>query len=91
MKIQFNSDDDLPLNKTIESTTITLVAILSFLLPIVFLRRMFMEFIKMWNFLIYSFMFQRNVYNMCYYLLMMSMNLSDISIFKVSDYHCIFS
>ena len=46
MKIQFNSDDDLPLNKTIESTTITLVAILSFLLPIVFLRRMFMEFIK---------------------------------------------
>ena len=91
MKIQFNSDDDLPLNKTIESTTITLVAILSFLLPIVFLRRMFMEFIKMWNFLIYSFMFQRNVYNMCYYLLMMYMNLSDISIFKVSDYHCIFS
>ena len=46
MKVQFNSDDDLPLNKTIESTTITLVAILSFLLPIVFLRRMFMEFIK---------------------------------------------
>ena len=37
---------NLPLNKTIESTTITLVAILSFLLPIVFLRRMFMEFIK---------------------------------------------
>ena len=46
MKIQFNSDGDLPINKTIESTTITLVAILSFLLPIVFLRRMFMEFIK---------------------------------------------
>ena len=46
-----------------------------------------------WYFLNYSFKFQPIVYNICYDLLMMFMNLNDIAIFnmKGSDYHCIIS
>ena len=46
-----------------------------------------------WYFLNYSFKFQPIVYNICYDLLMMFMNLNDIAIFnmKDSDYHCIIS
>ena len=46
-----------------------------------------------WYFLNNSFTFQPNVCNKCHDLLMMSMNLSNISIsnIKVSDYLCIFS
>ena len=41
----------------------------------------------------YSFKFQLNVCNRCHYLLMMSMNLSDIAILNIkgSDYCCIIS
>ena len=46
-----------------------------------------------WYFLNYSFKFQPNVCNRCHYLLMMSMNLSDIAILNIkgSDYRCIIS
>ena len=46
-----------------------------------------------WYFLNYSFKFQPNVYNRCHDLLMMSMELSNISILNIkgSDYHCIIS
>ena len=46
-----------------------------------------------WYFLNYSFKFQPNVCNRCHYLLMMSINLSDIAILnrKDSDYRCIIS
>ena len=46
-----------------------------------------------WYFLNYSFKFQLNVYNRCHDLLMMSMELSNISILNIkgSDYHCIIS
>ena len=44
-----------------------------------------------WYFLRYSFKFQSNVYNECHDLLMISINLSDISILNIkgSDYCCI--
>ena len=44
-----------------------------------------------WYFLNHSFKFQPNVCNMCHYLLIMSMNLSDIAILNIkgSDYWCI--
>ena len=46
-----------------------------------------------WYFLNYSFKFQPNVYNRCHDLLMMSMELRNISILNIkgSDYHCIIS
>ena len=46
-----------------------------------------------WYFLNYGFKFQRNVYNRCHDLLMMSMNLSDVAILNIqgSDYRCIIS
>ena len=46
-----------------------------------------------WYFLNHSFKFQTNVCNRRHYLLMMSMNLNDISILNIkgSDYHCIIS
>ena len=46
-----------------------------------------------WYFLNYSFKFQLNVCGRCHYLLMISMNLNDITIINVkgSDYHCIIS
>ena len=46
-----------------------------------------------WYFLNYSFKFQPNVCNRCHDLLMMSINLSDITILniKVFDYRCIIS
>ena len=46
-----------------------------------------------WHFLNYSFKFQTNVCNRCHDLLMISINLSNITIlnFKGSDYHCIIS
>ena len=46
-----------------------------------------------WYFLNYSFKFQPNVCNRCHDLLMMSMNLSDITILNIkgSDYHRIIS
>ena len=44
-------------------------------------------------FLNYSFKFQQNVCNRCHDLLMMSVNLSNITILNIknSDYHCIIS
>ena len=44
-----------------------------------------------WYLLNHSFKFQPNVCNMCHYLLIMSMNLSDIAILNIkgSDYWCI--
>ena len=44
-------------------------------------------------FLNYGFKFQPNVCNRCHDLLMMSINLSDTAILKItgSDYHCIIS
>ena len=46
-----------------------------------------------WYFLNYSFKFQPNVCNRCHYLLMISMNLSDIAILNTKgfDYRCIIS
>ena len=46
-----------------------------------------------WYFLNKGFKFQPNISNGCHDLLMMSMNLSDITILniKVSDYRCIIS
>ena len=46
-----------------------------------------------WYFLNYSFKFQANFYNRCHYLLIMSINLSDIAIVNIkgSDYRCIIS
>ena len=46
-----------------------------------------------WYFLNYSFKFQPSVCNRCHDLLMMSINLSDISILNIerSDYGCIMS
>ena len=41
---------------------------------------------RSWYFLNYSFKFQPNVCNRCHDLLMMSMNLSDIAIFKKTDF-----
>ena len=39
-----------------------------------------------WYFLDYSFKFQPNVYNRCYDLLMMSTNLSDITILNIKGF-----
>ena len=46
-----------------------------------------------WYFLNYSFKFQSNVYNTCHDLLMMSINLSNITILNIKgfDYRCIIS
>ena len=46
-----------------------------------------------WYFLNYSFTFQPNVCNRCRDLLMLSMNLSDITILNIksSDYRCVFN
>ena len=46
-----------------------------------------------WYFLNYNFKFQPNVCNRCHDLLMMSMNLSNITILNIkgSDYRCIIS
>ena len=46
-----------------------------------------------WYFLKYSFKFQANFCNRCHYLLIMSINLSDIAIVNIkgSDYRCIIS
>ena len=39
-----------------------------------------------WYFLNYSFMFQSNVCNRCHYLLIMSINLSDIAVLNMEHY-----
>ena len=46
-----------------------------------------------WYFLNYSFKFQANFCNRCHYLLIMSIDLSDIAIVNIkgSDYRCIIS
>ena len=46
-----------------------------------------------WYFLNYSFTFQPNVCNRCRDLLMLSLNLSDITILNIksSDYRCVFN
>ena len=46
-----------------------------------------------WYFFNKGFKFQQNVYNRCYDLLIMSMNLSDIAILNIkgADYRCIIS
>ena len=46
-----------------------------------------------WYFLNYSFKFQANVCNRCHDLLMVSMNVRNITILNIksSDYHCIIS
>ena len=46
-----------------------------------------------WYFLNYSFTFQPNVCNRCRDLLMLSMNLSDITILNIKsfDYRCVFN
>ena len=42
-----------------------------------------------WYFLSYSFKFQPNVCSRCHNLLMMSINLIDLTNIKSFDYHCI--
>ena len=46
-----------------------------------------------WYFLNKDFKFKPNVCNRCHYLLIMSMNLSDIALLNIKwfDYHCIIS
>ena len=104
MKIKFNSDNELSLNRTIEIPKMTIVVKMKILY---FDRIGISEGIHVnktsaskehdvchyWYFLNYSFKFQINVCNRCLDLLMMSMNLSDIDILNIksSDYRCIIS
>ena len=76
MKIKFDLDDKLPLNKMIEIPSMTIV-----------IRAIFYENKKYYpkNFihLNLSFKFQPNVWNRWYGLLMMCVNFSDITILNI--------
>ena len=97
MKIKLHSDDELPLNKTIEIPSMTIVLRAVFMkikkcYPQVFLDQyLHCLYCHYWYFLNKGFKFQPNVCNRCHDLLMMSMNLSDIAILciKNADYHSI--
>ena len=66
---------------------------LTFLKELMLIKQAHQKSVIYWYFLNYSFKFQPNVCNRCRFLLIMSINLSDISILNIksSDYHYIIS
>ena len=93
MKIKFNSDDELPLNKTIKISVVVIVVRTVFHESNQYYASKEGDICHYWHFLNYSFKFQPNVCNRCHDLLMKSINLSNTTVLNIkgSDYGSIIS
>ena len=92
MKIKYNLDDELPLNKTIEIPTMTIVVRAIFFMKIANITHKFFLEECLYKLQVkFRFTFQPNVCNRCHDLLMMSVNLINTAILNIkgSDYRSI--